>query len=274
MRVAFEVMTVLEGAGLALVGIDSHVAWCRKAPDDLPLAARGEAGAAEAPEAGVRDRRDDVLEPLRMGTNRLQKLVSARRAIGGEAYGERREPVLAQAGLQRRDDRLRRGVSDRMAGHHRNRRLGAATHTGNGLDADRRALGAVDQVRQQRLRAGDPAWQGIADADSHRGRGGVALLHDVEVVVEARHLEDLGLPHPQQIRQRPHVAGGEMAMAVLELMQMFDQPVALRGFAGQRHHLRQRIVIERASAGLRGGLAPAGPAGVRPGLRCPSVFPG
>src|SRR3546814_7630056 len=50
-RIALQVEAVLEGAGLALVGVDRHQARPLEAAHDLPLLAGREAGAAEAAQA-------------------------------------------------------------------------------------------------------------------------------------------------------------------------------------------------------------------------------
>src|SRR3546814_5007164 len=76
MRVAFQVVAVLEGARLALVGIDRHEARAGKAAHDLPLLAGREAGAAEAAQAGVGEDLDELL----------------------------RRPLVGEAGAQRSDE--------------------------------------------------------------------------------------------------------------------------------------------------------------------------
>jgi hypothetical protein len=52
-RVALQVETVLEGAGLAFVDVDGHQARRRLLAHDAPLAPRREARAAQAAQAGV-----------------------------------------------------------------------------------------------------------------------------------------------------------------------------------------------------------------------------
>ena len=60
MRIALEVVAVLERAGLALVDVDGHEPRRRFGRDDLPLAAGREARAAEPAQARVFHLRDDV----------------------------------------------------------------------------------------------------------------------------------------------------------------------------------------------------------------------
>ena len=79
-------------------------------------------------------------------------------------------------------------------------------------------------------------------------RRGLAFLHDVEVVIEAGDLVDLGLRQPHLLRQRGEMRGREVAEAVLDLVQVLDQEVALtRLVAEERLHLRQRLGIDAAA---------------------------
>jgi hypothetical protein len=52
------------------------------------------------------------------------------------------------------------------------------------------------------------------------------LLHDLEVVVEGRDLVHLGLRELHLLRERRQVRRGEMAVAVVDPVQMLDQQVA------------------------------------------------
>ncbi len=60
-RIAFEVVAVLERARLALVDVDRHQARRGLGRHELPLAAGGKAGAAETAQARVLHHRDDVV---------------------------------------------------------------------------------------------------------------------------------------------------------------------------------------------------------------------
>src|SRR5215218_6453076 len=67
-RVAFQQLHVLEGARLALVGVDHQVGRLAGAlGEEAPLHPRGEAGAAAAAQAGVLDQLDEVLRGLGEG---------------------------------------------------------------------------------------------------------------------------------------------------------------------------------------------------------------
>ena len=59
-RIALEVVAILERARLAFVDVDRHQARRRFGGHELPLAAGGEAGAAKAAQPGVFHQRDDV----------------------------------------------------------------------------------------------------------------------------------------------------------------------------------------------------------------------
>jgi hypothetical protein len=61
MRIALEIEAVLEGAGLAFVGIDREQARGRLGAHQRPFAPGGKSGAAHAAQAGVTDDLDDVV---------------------------------------------------------------------------------------------------------------------------------------------------------------------------------------------------------------------
>ena len=60
MRVALEIVAVLEGAGLALVRVDREVARLRALPDELPLASGRKARAAQAAQPRGVERSDQI----------------------------------------------------------------------------------------------------------------------------------------------------------------------------------------------------------------------
>ena len=64
MRVALEIVAVLEGAGLALVGVDREVARLRLLAHELPFAPGRKAGAAEPAQAGLVERREQLANRL------------------------------------------------------------------------------------------------------------------------------------------------------------------------------------------------------------------
>ena len=147
-RIALEIVAVLECPRLALVDVDRQQARSRLGRHQFPFAAGGEAGAAEAAQARVFHHRDDVCRCLAPGDARGGKRVAARRAVGGvinvagsdaaadrDASRDRRQrpPTPAQrsragsdAGRRRRPVRSRSGRRTARATRARPRRAGSA----------------------------------------------------------------------------------------------------------------------------------------------------
>jgi len=74
-------------------------------------------------------------------------------------------------------------------------------------------------------------------------------------MIEGGHLIDLGLRHAQLLGQRRQMAGAQLAVAVVDAMQVFDQQFApARRVPQQCAHLGQRGGIDAPALGL---LAPA-----------------
>ena len=135
-------------------------------------------------------------------------------------------------------------------------------------DGDGRRLAAADAWRvqhpdvlaehagqrlQQVVRPGEVAGNRVADAHGDRGRRGVAFLDHVEVVVEGRHLVDLGHRHLHLVGERHQVGSREMAEAVLDLVQVLDQEVPSPGLVAEQHaHVFTRLRIDPAA--FRRGL--------------------
>ena len=92
MRVGFQEVPVLEGAGLALVGIDGHQARPGLAHDRPPLARRREAGAAAAAQAGLVDDVDELLAADRDELARVEERAAG--AASGAAALEAGEQEL------------------------------------------------------------------------------------------------------------------------------------------------------------------------------------
>ncbi len=83
-RIALEVVAVLEGAGLALVAIDGKKARRGLGAHQRPFAPGRKAGAAEAAQAGVAHDLDEIVARALARQARLQEPVAALRPIGGE----------------------------------------------------------------------------------------------------------------------------------------------------------------------------------------------
>ena len=106
------------------------------------------------------------------------------------------------------------------------------------------------QVAQQMLGARHRAGERVADPHRDRRRRRLAFLHHVEMGVEGRDLVDLGERELHLLRERGEMRGREMAVAVLDQMQVLDQQVALaRPVAEQRAHLVERLRIDLAALG-------------------------
>jgi hypothetical protein len=147
-------------------------------------------------------------------------------------------------------------VLDQIVPDGAGRRAVAGAHAGRGDDprARRRRLA---QRRHQPRAAGHGAGQALADTDRHRlGRGRV-IRAQVEMGVEARHLEDLHRRDAQQLRQRQQVALAEATVTVLDRMQMLDEQVAARHRAAEcGRHLAPRG-LARHPAARAGARRPA-----------------
>ena len=101
------------------------------------------------------------------------------------------------------------------------------------------------------------------DSESHTrtvtAGGGGAFLHHVEMRIEGGDLVDLGLRQPHLGGERGEMGGGEMAVAVLDEMQILDQQVApARPVGQQRPHFIERQRVDLAALGRARRPAPAG----------------
>src|SRR5205085_2377860 len=76
------------------------------------------------------------------------------------------------------------------------------------------------------------------------------FLDDVEVVIERSDLEDLALRHAHFFRKGREMPGGEMPVAVLQLVQVLDQEVgAARCVPEKLTHLGQHRRARTAALG-------------------------
>src|SRR5215467_14116006 len=94
------------------------------------------------------------------------------------------------------------------------------------------------------------AGERVAYAHGERGRRRLVFLHHVEMGVEGRDLVDLGERELHLLRQRGEMRGGEIAVAVLDQVEMLDQEIApALALAQQRVHLYQRLRLDLAALG-------------------------
>ncbi len=136
------------------------------------------------------------------------------------------------------------------------RRAVASAHAGRAHDPD---IGAelVRQLAQEMLGAGHGAGERIAHPHRDRGRRRLAFLHHVEMGVEGRDLVDLGQRELHLLRQRGKMRGGEIAIAILDQVQILDEQIApALPVAQQRAHLGKRGGLNLAALGRFPGAVP------------------
>ena len=117
----------------------------------------------------------------------------------------------------------------------------------------------IRQIAQKMLGARHGAGERIADPHRDRGRRRLVLFHDIEVGVEGRDLVDLGERKLHLLRQRGEMRGGEIAVAVLDQVQVLDQQIApALALAEQRAHLVERLRLDLPALGrLPRAVAPS-----------------
>src|SRR5207247_2525341 len=121
-RIALEVVTILESAGLALVDVDRHQPRRGLVAHDAPLAPGREAGAAQAAQARVLERLDDVLDFKLAGDAGLEQRVAALVLIALQV-DEALRFVLRAAGLHGDLHRRAGRIGDRELPDGHRRRL-------------------------------------------------------------------------------------------------------------------------------------------------------
>ena len=231
-RLALEVVAILEGAGLALVAVDGHQARAFFGPHEGPLAARRKAGTAEAAQAAVGERGDHLLGLALAREARPEDAVAAGfhvrvEVLEGRHFGMHvaaKRQVLQLGGV--------RMVNMMMADLGGRRRI-ARADAGRPDDANSREVSRL-HFGQQLLGAGEHATQTVADADGHLRRALLVVAYDVEVRVEGGDLVHFGHRDPQFFRKRMQVPGREAALAVLDQVQVLDQERPLAGPVAQQ----------------------------------------
>ena len=248
-RIPLQQHPVLEGAGLALVGVDHHQPGLRLGRDDAPLAAGGEARTAQAPQSRGLQFVEDLRGRTAAGGQRAQHPVGARNLARAEGYlvrrpvarlrrnrGTRRlpgRPAFAQPRSDGVRDRLHVRGRHRMPAHDRHGRLRATPHARDPLDPHLRAQHCLQALREF-VGAGHRAGKRIADPHGEPGRRLAALLHHVEVMIETGHLEDLGLGQAHLRGERGEHRCRQVPFGVLDAMQVLDQEIAAARSIGQQ----------------------------------------
>ncbi|MGC0323523.1 hypothetical protein ABIG06_004152 [Bradyrhizobium sp. USDA 326] len=223
-RIGFQIVAVLERAGLALVAIDRHQPRPGLAEHRAPFAPGGEAGAAEAAQRGVVECLQQIFLWQLAGAQAAQQLVAAASdiAVVVDIFGQMR---VSLASLGRRHHMGDGGVIDEVVADFRHGRSITTTDAGRAHDADARSSLAL-QILQQPLAAEHGAGQRIADADRQRRNVRLALLHHVEMRVERRGLEHLGEGELHLVGERRQMGSRDLVVLVLDQVQIFDQKVA------------------------------------------------
>ena len=256
-RIGLEEIAILEGAGLALVGVDRHEARRRLGAHQRPFAPGGETRAAETAQRRVLERLHHRLHVAPIGEAIGEQAIAAAAAVVVE-LGIRRDVRMRVAlGERGRDRGEARVLLERMA-ERRYRRVVAAAHAGRPYHPHARAH-ARRQLRQQLLRTQQRAGQAIAHAHRHGRRRRLAVHDDVEMGIERCNLVHLDERQLHLVGERREMAGVEAAILVLQQVQVLDQQVALRRLLAQeRQHLVERFRLDLAAARQVAAAAAAG----------------
>ncbi len=224
MRIALEIPAVLEGAGLALVAIDRHQPRPGLAEHRAPFSSRRKTGAAKPAQRGVVERLQQVFFGELAGANPLEQFVAAAGDVGF-VTDIIRQMGVGVAVLHSREHALDTGMVDEMVADLRRRRGIATADAGRPHHANAGAR-LILQLVQQFFAAQHRAGQGIADPDGQRRDIGLALLHDVEMRIEGRGLEHFRKGQLHLVGERGEMGRGNLVIAGLDQMQMFDQEIA------------------------------------------------
>src|SRR5262249_27982372 len=130
-------------------------------------------------------------------------------------------------------------VADRADG-----RAVASPHAGSAHDAN---VGPepVRESAQEMLGSGHRAGERIANPHCGGGRRRLVFFHHVEMRVESRNFVDLSERKLHLLRERGEVRGGEIAVAILNEVQMLDQQIApALAIAQYRAHLGKRLRLD------------------------------
>ena len=205
---------------------------------------------------GVAHRLDDVIARAPALEAILQQRVAALGLIGREVLG-RVPGVRVGPGLDGLGHFLRRRLHHLHVPDRAGRRMIAGTHAGRAQHADA-GTERGRKLCQEFFGTSHRAGQALADAHRDRRRRR-PVLHHVEMRIEGRNLVDLGQRELHLLRERRQVSGREIAVMVLNEMQVLDQKVALA---------RARRPAARARPPVRAGST-CRPFGVFGGLRRP-----
>ena len=263
MGLAFEIVAVLEGAGLAFIAIDREITGRFSCPDELPFPMAGEAGAAEAAKARLVERLHHRLDRELAVPAGGELRIAARFDIGFEGLigGDHRVRVAVG---DRRFDCLLGGMIDMTVADLGDGCGCAATHAGCAHHAHLGGIESLFQCPHQSLRPHHLAGKAITDPNRQAWRRRLPLFDGVEMGVEGRDLVDFGLGKPHLFGERAHMGRGQMAVAVLDQMQEFDQEITVaRLMTEENLDFRKRLIIQLPTLGM-GSALPLAAAGMPP----------
>src|SRR6516164_8881918 len=242
-RVGFEKIAVLEGAGLALVGVDGEQPRRRLLQHQTPFTTGRKTRPAEPTQARMLEGLDQLLGPALPHQTRTEKSITAGRAVGGEA-DEFRARRVCLACCNSSGDTGGAGVLVQRVGDRHDRRPMAPAHAGCPDDPDT-TVELAAQIMEKLRCAGQLAAEAVAYADGQRGRWRLAVHDDVKVGVERGDLISLYEGEPHLLGKRREMTGVETAEMVLQLMEMLDQEIASAlPVTEHRLHLGERRGID------------------------------
>ena len=203
MRVALQVVAVLERAGLALVGIDRQQPGGRFLADELPFHPRAEPRSAQPRSPAARRRRSLVAVVPAARQSPRSGIRPARIGVELEVGGDDRIDLARGDGLA-----TDATVACSMA-RWPTTATGADSHRPTQGPRTTRTSGPRPPASSARSRSAPEqrAGQAVADPDRPPRRAGLAVADDVEVGVERGDLVDLGQRQAHLLGQ-----GGEVAL--------------------------------------------------------------
>src|SRR5581483_200304 len=256
MRIALEVVAVLEGPRLTLVGVDCEHARGRFRPHKSPLAARRKARAAKAAQSAVAHDPDQLIARAVAGQATFQERVATGLLIRGKV-GIRFPGVRMRTGFHRRCDAFNRRFEGLDMTDRADRCAVARTHAWRADNAYVSAELAA-QLIQQPLGTRHRARQGFAYAHRDRRWRRLALLHHVEMRVERGDFVNLRERHLHFGGERGEMGGGDVTVAVLDEMKMLDQQItAARPVSQKGADLIKRLRLNLTTLGRSWRTAPA-----------------
>ena len=256
-RVAVQVIAVLERAGFALVRVHRHQPGAFVAAHDAPLPTGGESCPSEAPQARGVELRGDVLERVLAREACAQQGITAVALVGVEG------PVLGDdgveiAGFDDGANRLLVHVVDVAVPDLGHRGGVAPAHARRPNHPNVLAEGGGQQF-EQGTGARELAREAVADPHRDRRRRRLAPGEHVEVRVERRDLVDLGHRQAHLVGERGEMRRGDAVPGVLDQVQVLDEEVTVaRAIPEQGADLVERGRIDLPPLRPAAGHSPTG----------------